>query len=297
MCTELTPTRWYVDEMIPEGVLLFAAKAKHGKTTLMMHLCASMAAGTPALGSLSTQQCEILYLALEDNERRVQRRMRKMLQNEATPSGFHIAYSWPRMDQGGLQALETYCAEHPKVGIIVIDTLARIRPARRYGGGYDDDYASVNGLTELAAQYQIAIVVLHHLRKAPADDPFDEINASIGLMAAVDNMLVMRRGQDDLMEVYRRGRECEDETPLALQGDTETLCWRLAGKLADVKRSAERVQILELLRENPGGMTPSEIAGALNKNLSTVKTLLSKMLRERIPPSKSQGGRYFSVPE
>lgn len=294
MTKQLPATRWFVDGLIPEGVLLFAGKAKYGKTTLACHLCASIAAGAPAMGQLATERCEVLYIAAEDNERRMQRRMGRMLQGERAPLGFHIDYTWPKLDQGGLQALDTYCAEHPAVGVIVIDTLEKVRAARRNGGGYQDDYASVADLQGLAAKHQVAVVVLHHLRKASADDPFDEINASMGMLAAVDNMMVMRRGQDGVMELHRRGREYDDDEPLALQGDKDTLCWRVVGKLDDVTRSSERNEIIEAIRARPG-ITPKEIAGALGKNESTVKNLLAKLLGERRPIIRSQGGHYYPV--
>jgi hypothetical protein len=177
----------------------------------------------------------------------------------------------------------------------VFDTLEHVRPPRRNGGGYGDDYASVRDLQRLAGDLRIAIVVLHHLTKQRRSDPFDDINATTGLSAAVDNMVVLREGAEGIVELHRRGREYDDTTPLALQGDEETLNWRLLGALADVTRSEARSEIVALLRQHPTGMGPTEIAAALGKNLSTIKTLLGKMIAERAPVVTSSGGRYFAA--
>lgn len=295
MRMELPPTRWILDGVIPEGLTLLGAKAKKGKTTFMMYVGLSVVQDAPALGSLATERCDVLYLALEDNPRRIQRRINRMLQGEPAPAGFAIAYQWPTLDDGGIEALRAYKDEHPAIGLVVIDTLEHIRPPRRNGGGYADDYASVRDLQRLASDLRIAIVVLHHLTKQGRSDPFDEINATMGLMASVDNMLVMRDGAESIVELHRRGREYDDTTPLALQGDEASLSWRLLGALADVTRSEARSEIVTLLRQHPTGMGPTDIAAALGKNSSTVKTLLGKMVAERAPVITSSGGRYFAT--
>ncbi|HEU5343157.1 MAG TPA: AAA family ATPase [Ktedonobacterales bacterium] len=295
MRLELPPTRWVVDGVFAEGLTLFGAKAKRGKTTFMFHVGLSIAQGAPALGSLATECCEVLYLALEDNPRRIQRRVRRMLQGEAAPHSFAIEYRWPALDDGGIEALRAWKDEHPALGLVVIDTLEHIRPQRRNGGGYADDYASVRDLQRLASELRIAVVVLHHLTKQGRSDPFDEINATMGLMASVDNMLVMRDGLDGVIELHRRGREYDDTTPLALQGDEQSLSWRLLGALADVTRSEARSKIVALLRQHPTGLGPTEIATTLDKTKSTVQTLLGKMLDERAPVITSSGGRYFAA--
>ena len=53
------------------------------------------------------------------------------------------------------------------------------------------DYDAVKDLRTLAAEHHVAIVLVHHLRKAEADDPFDTVNATLGLTAAVDSVLIM----------------------------------------------------------------------------------------------------------
>jgi RecA-family ATPase len=61
----LPPVRWIVQDIIPEGLTLLAAKAKKGKSTMMLHVGLSVALGAKALGMLQTEKCGVLYLALE----------------------------------------------------------------------------------------------------------------------------------------------------------------------------------------------------------------------------------------
>lgn len=297
----LPPVRWAVKDIIAEGVTLLAGKAKKGKSTLMLHIGMSVAQGTIALGKLDTEAGDVLYLALEDNERRMQRRIRGMLgHGENVPVGLQIAYQWLPLEQGGSEALERYLDAHPTVQMVIVDTLHHVRSAPRgNGNGYAEDYAACRELLRIAGARQIAIVVLTHLRKAPAEDPFDEINATGGLLAGVDNALVLRpAGGDGLMELHRRGREFEDDSTLALRGDRKTLRWSFAGQAESIMRSAERQAIIDVLPSAGAmeGMRPGEIAAALGKPVGAIRKLLYSLMHEGEPTiTRDQRGGYFAL--
>src|SRR5260370_22074111 len=156
MDRELPAVKWSVKDLFPEGVTLLAAKATKGKSTLMVHVSESVAGGSLALGHFETEQSDVLYLALEDNERRLQKRLRQMMRGASVPKGLHVAYEWPPLDQGGLDALDTHLEAHPAVGMIVIDTLEHVRPKRRISNGlYGDDYGAVRGLQQLPRKRQV----------------------------------------------------------------------------------------------------------------------------------------------
>jgi hypothetical protein len=73
--------------LLPEGVTLLAGKPKIGKSLLAMDFVIAVAAGQNALGDLPVEQGDALYLALEDNERRLQKRLRDMLNGDSAPQG------------------------------------------------------------------------------------------------------------------------------------------------------------------------------------------------------------------
>jgi replicative DNA helicase len=294
MGKQLAPVRWVVEGLIAEGVTLLAAKPKKGKTVLMQNISMSVSGGTKALGTLNTQQGGVLYLALEDNERRMQRRLWKMLgPHETIPDGLNLVYEWPPLDRGGLDALHTYLDEHHEVILVVVDILERVRPRRSNGGNiYADDYAATRELQRLAGERQIAIVVIHHLRKGGAEDPMDEVSSSTGLTGGVDNILVMRPA-NGFTELARRGRDYEDDTPLALRGDRGRLVWTLEGSAEEVGRSRERRDVLDALRKVPGGLTPKELGEALNKKDGATRKLLFDM-KQAGEVIKQDDGHYIA---
>jgi len=72
------PPKWVVPGLIPEGVTLFAGKPKVGKSWMALEIAVAIAAGRPCLGNLEPEVGDVLYAALEDNPRRLQRRHDKM---------------------------------------------------------------------------------------------------------------------------------------------------------------------------------------------------------------------------
>ena len=158
-----------------------------GKSWLALGLCVAVASGGVAFGNVRVEKGSALYLALEDNERRLQFRLKKILAGTEAPDGLHYSVERPRPDEGGVEAVEGWLRSRPDARLVVIDTLAKIRPRQRRGANaYQEDYEALEALLPLAARHNVAVLVVHHLRKMAASDPLDEVNSSIGLTGGVE---------------------------------------------------------------------------------------------------------------
>src|SRR6266567_1308890 len=299
LARQLPPVQWAIPDILPEGLTLLAGKPKLGKSWLALSVALAVASGGVALGTYPVTQGEVLYLALEDNERRLQLRAQQLLASMTTfPHSISFELRWPRLDQGGLTYLEEYLQTHPDVRLVVIDTWARVSPKaqHRQRSQYEDEYAALTPLKYLADTYRVSILAIHHLRKMRGDDVLDEITGSIGLTGAVDGALILKRerGQHDA-SLFMTGRDIEHEQQLALRFDAQTAMWMLVGNAEEVKRTKERQDILDLLSEQfPEGMTPRQVAEALDKNYHTTRCLLRKMeVAGEIQHTDSQ---YVAIP-
>lgn len=276
---EFPPIRWAVPDVLPEGVLLLAGKPKMGKSWLGLGMCIAVAAGGCALGKIPVEKGEALYLALEDNERRLQRRLKKVLAGGVCPAGLAYATEWPRINEGGLEALDAWLTKHPDARIVVIDTLKKFRPQSAGNRSlYDVDYEALEPLLPLAAKHEVAILVVHHLRKMDAGDPLDMVSGSTGLTGGVDGTLILKRerGKQDATLVVD-GRDLEESSELALKWGANIASWSLMGDAEEARLSGARAEIIALLREQNRPMTPKEIALMLGKGQNAVYQIVYKM--------------------
>ncbi len=272
------PIKWVVQPYLPEGLAILAGRPKIGKSWLALGIAIAVAQGGIALGSVRVQAGDVLALCLEDNERRLQRRLKALLQGSPCPDRLDLVTQWRRLHEGGLDDLRLWRDHHQEARLIVIDTLAKVRtPRGRDRDLYESDYERMIGLKALADEYGVAILVSHHLRKATADDPVDEVSGSTGLTGAVDTVLILKRDRAQADAVlFATGRDI-DETETALHFDKATGLWTALGNAEDYRRSQERNEIIKLLAANDP-MTPKDVAEALGKNNSTVRALLRKMV-------------------
>src|SRR5262249_1880855 len=74
------PLSWIIPNIIPaEAGTLLCSKPKFGKSWLAYDLCSACTTDGYTLGNIKPAQGSVLYLALEDSKRRLQRRMTKLL--------------------------------------------------------------------------------------------------------------------------------------------------------------------------------------------------------------------------
>jgi AAA domain len=274
------PLKFILPGFVPEGATLLVSRPKLGKSWLVLDLAIATAAGRFTLGHMKPIQGEVLYLALEDGPRRLQRRLTKLLPTlrERWSSQLTFATEWPRADQGGLAQIEawTLSAEAPR--LVIVDTFAHFRKVPTGKAQlYADDYAAISDLQKLASKYSVGIVIVHHDRKAEADDVFDTVSGTLGLSAAADTILVMKR-QAGAVTLFVRGRDIE-ESETALQFNKTTCKWSALGVAAEVYRSAERTRVLEALQDGPKRAKELMLEAEL-RNRNATDILLHKMVRD-----------------
>jgi adenylate kinase family enzyme len=231
LAREFPEPKWAVKGLLSEGATVIAGAPKAGKSYFALGLAIAIASGGYALGSMPVEQGDVLYAALEDGERRMQKRLREMLQSGAAPERLTYTFDCPRIDEGGLEAIEEWLIEHPDARLVIVDTLKRIRPQEhRIKRIYDNDYDAVAPLNDLAQKHRMAILIVHHTNKLTGnEDWFDSISGSLGLSAAVDNLMLLRRPRNEQKgTLYIGGRDIDDKA-LEVQFDGTINGWRLIG--------------------------------------------------------------------
>ncbi|MEQ1955323.1 AAA family ATPase [Mesorhizobium yinganensis] len=282
---EFEPIKYVVPGYIAEGLTLFAGKPKLGKSWFCMEIGIAVSEAGICLGGVKCEAGDVLYLALEDNTRRLQSRINKLWQMEAmvrapVPERLHLATEWPRANEGGIDAIRDWIKVHPEARLVIVDVLAMFKATAKGKDQtlYEADYMAIKELQSLAMETGVAIVVVHHTRKSGAEaDPFEKVSGTLGLSGAADTTLILDRDQEGCT-LYGRGRDIE-EIETAVQFDKLTCRWRALGNAAEVRRTDERSEILSVLIDATEPMNPRDISIACGMPRNNADQLLFKMAK------------------
>lgn len=290
---EFPPQRWAIPDLIPEGLTILGGRPKIGKSWFALNLAVAGATGGMALAKIQVEQGEVLYLALEDTPRRLKERLAIIIPFGDLPDTlhFHTAINFPQTFKEALDALSSWLEAHPQASIVVIDTLARIKPAKgRNADSYDHDSQVMAALQKLSALHRIALIVVAHTKKASEDDFLSNVLGSSGLTGVADCIVELTRKARGQLDgtLNLTGRDIE-ETSLGLKFHPEEGAWELMGPADEYEKSQQRLAIIKTIREN-GPMTPKEIAEAMGENHPKIKSLLWKMRKEE--ELVSRAGKY-----
>lgn len=253
------PLLFIVEELLPQGLHLLAGAPKIGKSWLALWLCLQVARGEP-LWNYATTPCEVLYLCLEDSFQRVQSRLLNL--TEDAPATLYFAVMSQQLHNGLLEQMEQFLREHPATGLVVIDTLQRIRAAGNESNPYASDYRDIGVLKALADRHRIAVLLIHHLRKMNDNDPMNMISGTTGLSGATDSNFVLRRSKrrENTATLYCTGRDIPYRE-LSLEFDSESHIWNLlSDDCGQTEQSCGRILFLlsALLREQPAICAPAK---------------------------------------
>ena len=187
MSIPLTPLNFVVDTLLSQGLHILAGSPKVGKSWLALWLSVMVAKGESVWG-MTVKQGTTLYLCLEDSTLRIQNRLFEI--TEDAPSNVHFTTQSDILGKGLEEQLCTFLTEHPDTVLVIIDTLQMIR-----GSNYDNTYANdsrdLSALKRIADTHGIAILLIHHLRKEPADDVFNSISGTTSISGAVDSSFTL----------------------------------------------------------------------------------------------------------
>jgi hypothetical protein len=288
--------RWAVPGLIAEGVTLIAGPPKVGKSWLGLNLSCAVAQGGKALGRIDVAAGDVLYLALEDNGRRVQSRLQVVMGDEPWPERLSIETSCEALSEGGTERVEAWLDSHPDARLVVVDVLTRIRDRKRdRSSAYIADYDAVAEIKAIADRRSVAFVVVHHDRKAASEDFVDAVSGTHGLAGAADAVMVLARSRGSAEATLKvTGRDIEEaEYALDFAGDVGT--WQmLDGRAGDYELGDTRRTILQAVRDSEG-MTPSQIAKATGINPNTVKVNVRRMVDDDQLDTNGEG-YYFAPP-
>lgn len=172
---------------------------------MALWLVVTVARGEEVWGN-SVRQGTTLYLCFEDNDSRIQNRLLEI--TEEAPNNVHFCTEPSTFQSGLLEQIENFVEVHPDTNLIIIDTL-QLAKGTSTDSSYASDYADLLPLKELSYKLNVAVILVHHLKKKEESDKFHQISGTTGLQGVVDGMYVLtqKRGREQLGNLHCLGRD------------------------------------------------------------------------------------------
>lgn len=228
-----TPKIPIIDGLLYRGVYLFVGAPKVGKSFAMAQIGYHISSGK-ALWNRAVKKGTVLYLALEDDFSRLQGRLYKMFGIEEI-SNFHFATASKCIGDGLDYQLNKFIDDNGNVSLIIIDTLQKVREIGNEKFSYAKDYEIVTSFKKFADENNLCILLVHHTRKQDADDSFDTISGTNGLLGAADGAFVLEKKKrtDNKAVLSVSGRDQQDQK-LYLEFNRERCIWKLIEEETDL---------------------------------------------------------------
>ena len=227
--TVYQPRAQVVDGLLCSGAYLFAGAPKVGKSFFMAQLGYHVSGGIP-LWEYPVHKGTVLYLALEDDYARLQKRLSRMFGMDSIDDLYFATHA-KNVSEGLDGQLKKFVSEHPDTRLIIIDTLQKVREVGGEKYSYASDYEIVTKLKQFADHHNVCVMLVHHTRKQSADDPFDTISGTNGLLGAADGAFIMQKEKRTenkaILEIV--GRDQQDQK-LHLLFDRDRCLWQLTDK-------------------------------------------------------------------
>lgn len=197
---EPSPTRWAWEGRIPIGsVTILAGRQGLGKSTLLAKLAADLSRGDLP-GDLHGQKSTVLLATFEDD-----------LASTATPRQIaagadtncvvglelHEDGKPDLLSLPGDLALIAATAKQYRASVLMVDPLMAALPGAIDSHRDQDVRRALAPLGQLAAEAELAVLCVLHLRKGAATEALDRVSGSVAFTAAARSVLAFGKAEDD----------------------------------------------------------------------------------------------------
>lgn len=228
-----------IDGVLSDGLAIMAGDSKIGKSWMVLWMCLQISKGEPVWG-LPTRKTDVVYLALEDREWRVQQRMQDL--TDTPPDNLHFGFSCGQLGAELESQIEDVLKDYPSTGMLFIDTLQMVRDnVSAKVNAYAQDYKDLSSLKKIADNHGICIFVVHHTRKErDGGNIFNDMTGSTGIMGVADTGMILRKDDrfGDNATLCITGRDVEEKK---LKMQMRGVKWEITEELSADDLRKERI--------------------------------------------------------
>jgi hypothetical protein len=242
----------------------------------------------------------VLYFDLESSPRIQKQRIEPLIKYHdinMLNAGSNLKF---RLDSSrgadAAREIREYLESAKDLALVIVDVFVKVRDDDGMAGKvgvYRADYEVFQQFRSLCDDFpDLCLLFVHHTNKGEHSDPMNAISGSTGIAGVTNTNWVMQRvptqgihdqaTKDECakhMEFYARGKEIH-EHDLTLMHAPDMGGWELSAlRPWEIKLTAKRQEIVEVIRSRPGPWTSKEIHAELGGNISTLRNTLQQMVK------------------
>lgn len=282
--TSYPPVEYVVPGLIPEGLTMLVASPKIGKSWMVLGLALASASGGVALGRLRVDRRPVLYLALEDGERRLQGRLRTI---HGTPEA-GLLFKTSLGHFGPVDVISAFIDRHAEDRpLVILDTLGKVRGVGNGADNYGRDYTQMSQLKSCVDSCPgSSLIVVHHTNKGEHGDFLSGVSGTQGLAGAADTIAVIQRERNSpegALHITSRDA-MEGSYGVRFEGGAWTLDGGTLTEAAQALNNRETREgtggtmqrILAAVQGHPEGITPKQVAESTGLEKATVDVYIKR---------------------
>ena len=287
-----TEPEWLVPPfLLKRGVTMLAAAPGAGKSYFALGAAKSVAGGQPFLGSVPHKLGKVYYLAGEDDDVRMQLRMRQQGWTAAERENFVAEFDPPPATGSGLQKIAEDVAD-VQAEFLIVDPLISLSTGKTDFNKAGEMGALMKAFKTIARdEPQVSILICHHTRKttrfSPGGNLDEDALGSRALGALVDIRMMIDHPRTALNgRIHLGGKDLQRQV-IDARLDIATGTWRKADEMADESSLRARI-VADLTKSGCGSAT--EVADRLDEDRGNVSKLLYQLFNEG-KATRSEKGR------
>ena len=276
---EFQPLTFLVEGILAKGHLaMLGGRPKSGKSWLSLQLAQAVDAGRPFLGQ-NTQRGKVLYVALEDGERRVYQRCQLL---KWQPQDADVLFDIARFDGDGVAGLGVEQLAHMACSydLVIVDTLIATLSGRANENDNVQMGQIVNALAQIAHSTDTAMLLIHHTGKGMAENVFDLLRGASALRGGYDVGMVLERKQGEREAVLHMESRDVDLSSMTIRQADNGAGWECLGNGDEIRRIRAGKAVVEAMRAHGDGVTVEQLVELTKTRPQTVSAQLKLAERD-----------------
>lgn len=279
----VTRPAWLIEQLWGhQAVGLLGGPPKACKTFLALEMALAVAAGTPCLGRFAVPDPgPVLLFAAEDDPLQIRARLAGLASARGvdfhTLPVFLILAAQLRLDQPAEQRRLAATLETYRPRLLLLDPLVRCH--RLDENAVQEVAPLLADLRALQRRFAVAVLLVHHTRKAHGPLSGQDLRGSGDLHAWADSALYLRPAHEQLhLTVEHRAASAPAPLALALIGNPPRL--EVDTPIPPTAATDLPQQVLQTLQRHPTPMSQGQLRAALQVRNQSLTAALHQLCSE-----------------